>query len=100
MLAALIAADAPALHVLEVFCCDSLGDAGMAPIVEALALNHHLRELNCHSNGTSDAFARERLLPAVRANTSLRTLRCQDPILGPVAAWEAEELVRRRRQHD
>ena len=72
-LAALIAADAPALHVLD--CSDNkLTDAGLAPIVEALPLNHHLRELNCRDNGMSEAFARQRLLPAVRANTSLQTV--------------------------
>ena len=74
-LAALIAADAPALHVFD--CSDNaLGDAGMAPIVEALALNRHLRELNASRNGISEAFRRERLLPAVRANTSLRSFQC------------------------
>jgi hypothetical protein len=99
-LAALIAADAPALKVLD---CSSnfLIDAGLAPIVEALTLNHHLHELKLHTNYLSEAFARERLLPAVRANTTLRALDC----LGygetePAAAAEAEELVRRRGLHD
>ena len=97
-LAALIAANAPALHVL-VCLCNSLDDAGLAPIVEALALNNHLRELDVRWNSMSDEFARERLLPAVRANTSLRLLLCADNHTGPAAA-EAEELVRRRWQHD
>jgi hypothetical protein len=68
-LAALIAADAPALHV---FSCsnNSLGDAGLAPIVEALAHNRHLRELKLGFNDVSKVFARERLLPEVRANTT------------------------------
>ena len=96
-LAALIAADAPALHVFNCS-ANSLGDAGLAPIVEALALNHHLRELNLSSNDMSEEFARERLLPAVRANTSLRTLYCHENPLRP-AAEEAEELVCRRGQH-
>jgi hypothetical protein len=73
-LAALIAVDAPALHTL-VCSCNSLGDAGLAPIVEALALNRHLRELDVrdatYGNRMSEAFARERLLPALRANTTL-----------------------------
>ena len=99
-LAALVAADAPALHVL---CCASiyhLGDAGLAPIVDALALNRHLRELNVWRSGMSAQFAHERLLPAVRANTTLRELRFADGRLTGPAAAEAEELVRRRGQHD
>jgi hypothetical protein len=96
-LAALIAADAPALQVLE--CSrDHLDDAGLTPIVEALARNRHLRELNVGNNGMSEAFARERLLPAVRANTTLRELNCAVYIsTGPAA--EAQELVRCRGQH-
>ena len=92
-LAALIAADSPALHILK---CShkSLGDAGLAPIVDALALNRHLRELDLCRSGMSAAFARERLLPAVRANTTLRALKA-----GP-SAVKAEELVRGRGQHD
>ena len=100
-LAALIAADAPALLALD--CSEnSHRDAGLAPIVEALPLNHHLRELDVRGNGMSATFARERLLPAVRANTTLRALLCANDMLrGPVAAEaEAEELVRRRWQHD
>ena len=46
----------------------------------------------------SEAFARERLLPAVRANTTLQELQCGDYCSGP-AVTKAEELVRRRRQH-
>jgi hypothetical protein len=72
-LAALIAADAPALHVLD-FSNNSLGDAGLAPILEALALNRHLRELDLRGNGMSEAFERERVLPAVRANTTRELL--------------------------
>jgi hypothetical protein len=94
-LAALVAADAPALHVLN-FSDNSLGDAGLAPIVEALALNCHLHELDLSCNGMSEAFARERLLPAVRANTMLRKFACGEyDSRGPAAA-EAEELVRHR----
>ena len=98
-LAALVAADAPALHVLS--CCynQSLRDAGLAPIVEALALNRHLRKLDMGHTGMSEAFARNRLLPALRANTTLRELKCVDDESGPAAA-EAEQLVRLRAQHD
>jgi hypothetical protein len=96
-LAALIAADAPALQAFD--CSDNrLGDAGMAPIVGALPLNRHLRELNLQFNGMSEAFARERLLPAVRANATLREFKCingGDVEPAPALA-EAEELVRLR----
>jgi hypothetical protein len=97
-LGALIAADAPALHVLE--CRESfLKNAGLAPIVDALPLNRHLHTLDVGYNRISEAFARERLLPAVRANTSLRELSCADTAWRPRAEEEAEELVRRRGQH-
>ena len=91
----LVAADVPALRELVCY-GNSLGDAGLAPIVEALVLNHHLRRLNICSNGMSEAFARERLLPAVRANTALCSLHCAESTES--AAWKAMELVRRRGQ--
>jgi hypothetical protein len=70
---ALVAANAPALTELDVSSCD-LGDAGLRPLFEALPANTHLRTLNCGGNQLSDAFVRDRLLPAVRANTGLREL--------------------------
>jgi hypothetical protein len=85
-LAELIAADAPALHVLA---CqgNSLADAGLAPIVDALTLNRHLRELHVLGNDMSEQFARERLLPAVRAKTTLRKLGCANTnVLSPAEA--------------
>jgi hypothetical protein len=97
-LAALIAANAPALHVLIGF-HNSLKDAGLAPILEALALNRHLRKLDVVNNDMSDAFARERLMPAVLANTTLRELRCRDDETEVPAAAHAEELVRLRAKH-
>jgi hypothetical protein len=99
-LAALIAADAPALQVLA--CCGTyLADDALAPIVEALPLNRHLLTLDVGGTGMSEAFARERLLPAVRANTTLCKLTCANSESRPTAAEaEAEELVRRRWQHD
>jgi hypothetical protein len=72
-LGALIAANAPALTELDISRCN-LGDAGMAPLVNALAANTHLHALNCDGSGMSEAFARDALLPAVRANTGLRSL--------------------------
>jgi hypothetical protein len=65
----------------------------LAPIMKALPLNHHLRELNVDYNGMSEAFARKRLLPAVSANTALLVLNCDH------VAVEAAELVRRRWLH-
>ena len=65
--------------------------------MEALAFNHHLCELDLSDNELSEAFAREQLLPALRANTTLRKLVCAGRDAGP-AAMEAEELVRRRGQ--
>ena len=95
-LAVLVAANAPSLHALD--CSTNLiGDAGMAPIVEALALNHHLRELDVEYNHMSEEFACDELLPAVRANKTLRVLKSDEA--APVeAAWEAVKLVRRRGQ--
>jgi hypothetical protein len=98
-LAALIAADAPALQALVCF-QNCLGYYGLAPIVEALALNRHLRELDLRANYMREEFARERLLPAVHANTALRKFACVHREAEPPAAAEAEELVRRRGQHD
>jgi hypothetical protein len=72
-LGALAAANAPALQQLDVS-GSWLGDEGMGPLVEALFHNTHLRVLNCADNGMSHAFARDHLLPALRANTGLRTL--------------------------
>jgi hypothetical protein len=72
-LGALVAANAPALEEINLTYC-YLGDAGLGPLVDALPHNTHLRTLNCQYNGISAAFARRRLLPAVRANTSLRKL--------------------------
>jgi hypothetical protein len=96
-LGALVAADTPALQVLECFRC-SLGDAGLAPIFMALPLNHHLRELYVDENRMSKAFAHERLLPAVRANTTLRELKCANRGSETPAAEFAEKVVRRRGQ--
>jgi hypothetical protein len=93
-LAALIAADAPTLQVLV--CRDlDLGDLGLTPVVEALPLNRHLCGLDMGDNRMSEAFARERLLPALRANTTLRELICANYESRPTAVEaEAEELVR------
>jgi Leucine-rich repeat (LRR) protein len=94
-LAALLLANAPALQTLIRFDMQ-LFDAGMRPVVEALRHNTYLTTLNC-SNNRSEAFARNKLLPAVRANASLRKLRAGDE--GAAAAVrEAEALVAARTQ--
>jgi hypothetical protein len=72
-LAALLAANAPALTELDVRDCD-LGDDGMRPLLAALAANTHLRSLTCGGNDITEALAADVLLPAVRANGSLRAL--------------------------
>ena len=104
-LGALVAADAPALHKLSIYA--ELGDAGLRPLIDALAHNTHLWLLDCWNTGMSDEFARESLLPAVRANTSLRTLdlsrhwgdeRGYNPLFDrvPSALLEAEALLAAR----
>jgi hypothetical protein len=76
-LAAIVGADAPALQSLDVRGC-VLGDNGLRPLVYALPQNHHLRTLKLHGNYMSGTFARDHVLPAIRANTSLRKLECLD----------------------
>jgi hypothetical protein len=89
---ALVAANAPALTVLDVSRC-LLGDAGLRPLFDALPHNTHLRTLGCTSNSLSDAFVRDALLPAVRANSILRELKTG---LHNYAVREVEALVQRR----
>jgi hypothetical protein len=70
-LGALIAANAPALTELAVP-WNNLGDAGMDPLVDALPRNTHLVQLDWDGNDISEAFKRDRLLPAMRAHPRLR----------------------------
>jgi hypothetical protein len=93
-LGALIAANAPALHEVNLHNC-LLGDAGLRPLFDALPANTHLRTVYCCANALSDAFMRDTLLPAVRANASLHELY---PAAHPLsdAAQEAVTLVLRR----
>ena len=101
-LGAQVAADAPALSELYIHCSLLLGDAGMRPLLDALAHNTHLLLLECSNTGMSEAFARDVFLPAVRANTSLRTLRAStmwgddEDGVAPPAVLEAEALVAAR----
>jgi hypothetical protein len=72
-LGALLAANTPALTQLDVSRC-TLDDACLRPLFEALPRATHLRKLYVHHNDISAAFAADVLLPAVRANASLRAL--------------------------
>ena len=71
-LAGIVGANAPALTALDVSSC-GLGN-GVEGVLEPLRHNTHLRELNIRGNEISAVNAREYLLPALRANTGLRTL--------------------------
>ncbi len=70
---ALVAANARALHELDLSYA-GLDDAALGTLLDALPLNTHLRTLNLDRIHCTNDFARDRLLPAVRANTSLRHL--------------------------
>ena len=65
-LGALLRANLPSLRGLRVKRC-VLGDDGLAPLLEGLAANTHLRELHCKGNNLSEAFKRDRLTPALAA---------------------------------
>ena len=69
-----------------------LGDAGLGPIFDALPQSCCIYTLLCSDSGMSDVFARERLLPAVRACASLQTLSADDC----PAVREAQELLQQR----
>jgi hypothetical protein len=71
-LAALVAADSE-LQSLHVYECN-LGDDAARPLFAAVAGSTRLRTLNCSYNSISAECAREAVLPAVQANTSLREL--------------------------
>jgi hypothetical protein len=72
-LAALLAANAPALRELRASTC-ILRDAGLAPLLAALARNSHLRALDVSNNVPSAAFLRDEAPTLLRANGSLRRL--------------------------
>jgi hypothetical protein len=91
-LGALVAANAPALTELDVSCCYDLRDDGLRPLLEALPAATHLRKLDCSLNDMTEALAADVLLPAVRANASLRALHAS----GKLQTDEAERIVRSR----
>lgn len=104
LLGALISADACQLKALDISTC-GLGDAVMALLLAALPKNHYLLWLVCGDNCMTRAFAHNRLLPAVKRNTSLIALSAQsklpaDEFNTPVdCRWtrEAEAFVARER---
>jgi hypothetical protein len=104
-LGALVAANAPALRKLYLAWC-SLGDAGLAPVLDALPANTHLRVLHCSDNDMSAPFARDALLPAIRANGSLRELVASEwwggveDAVAPEEVLQAEALVKARADAD
>ena len=53
---------------------NQIGEAGLAPIFEALHFSSTFKELIVDHEDISHEFARDVILPAVRANTSLRRL--------------------------
>ena len=65
-LGALLRADLPNLRTVCVHNCH-LGDEGLAPLLDGLAANTHLREVQCNANDVSPAFMRDRLAPALAA---------------------------------
>jgi hypothetical protein len=92
-LGALVAANAPALTALELPRCE-LNDAVLGPLCDALPRNTHLRRLDISGDMyISQAFAADRLLPALRANASLRELRADAP---SQSVAEAVRLVQAR----
>jgi hypothetical protein len=98
-LGALVAADAPALHVLRVSYC-GMSDAALGPLVDVLLRNTHLRELRMSGNRLSEAFASARLLPAVRANAALRELVLRGGATTPERMLEAFVRERERRREE
>ena len=73
-LAALLRANLPSLHALRVEHC-RLGDESLAPLLDGLAANTHLRELDCWAgNDLSEAFMRDRLVPALAAMDARQVL--------------------------
>ena len=94
-LAALLAADAPALTELSFFSCD-LGEAGLGAVCDALRSNTHLCVLDISYNDVDAPFMRDRLLPAVRTNRSLRSLTARDFGEADDAVLEALRIVAAR----
>jgi hypothetical protein len=65
-LGGLLRANLPSLRRLYVSDCH-LDDLALAPLLDGLAANTHLRKLECSLNDTTYAFKRDRLMPALEA---------------------------------
>ena len=85
----LLAVQSP-LESLDVRTC-SLGDAGVTPLFEALAHGATIQSLRVNGSGISRACARDVVLPAVRANASLKRLEVDQPDVPELA--QAEQHV-------
>jgi hypothetical protein len=97
LIAALLSANPPpALTHLDVSDC-GFEDGSMQPLLMAAARSTRLRSLYAGGNEVrDDAFMRDEMLPAVRANSSLRTLQLGEAMTPH--AREAEALVAARRR--
>jgi hypothetical protein len=80
-LGALVAANAPTLQSLSLT-YTRIVDAGLGPMLDALAGNTHLTELDIRGNNMTEDCVRDVLLPAVRSNVGLRSLRMEN-------AWDS-----------
>ena len=65
-LGALLGVNLPSLRNLRVL-VEQLGDEALAPLLDGLAANTHLRTLDCWHNDLSEVFKRDRLEPALAA---------------------------------
>jgi hypothetical protein len=94
-LGALVAANAPALMELHLVDAWGLRTAELGPLFDALPANTHLRRLQCtyEYREIGVEIVRDRLLPALRANTSLRSLVLLDNGMPCRYAREAVALV-------
>lgn len=97
-LARLISANTPTLNTLSLAWC-AIPDDGLRSILAAVANNTYLQALFLHYNRVLSAdFAEAVVLPAVRANSALRTLTLTPNIgSGFLGLFEAQELVAARR---
>ena len=71
--ARLVAANSSSLHTLSFAICLA-GDEVLRPVFTALGRNTFLRTLLLHENTLTDPFARDVVLPSLRANSGLRKI--------------------------
>ena len=83
---------------LQVLCASysQLGETGMTSIFEALSGDSGLAELHLSDEQISVEFARDVVLPAVRANTSLRKLEGLSSVDGAQALREVADTLQSR----